>query len=82
MASRYNSKHIQISTPSPGVLLLALNRAKVNALNDALWHEIADHCRVASDDSEVRVVVLASAIDNIWTAGLDLSFVLLLLSIS
>ncbi|KAM0789655.1 hypothetical protein ACM66B_000457 [Microbotryomycetes sp. NB124-2] len=69
----YPNKLVKVSYPHPGVLLLSMNRAKVNALNDDLWFEIRDACNVASNDPEARVVVLASSLDKIFCAGLDLN---------
>ncbi|KAI5478679.1 delta(3,5)-Delta(2,4)-dienoyl-CoA isomerase [Pseudohyphozyma bogoriensis] len=68
----YPNQHILTSFPSPHVLLLSLHRTPVNAFNDALWTELGQCADVASEDDAVRVVVLASGIDKVWTAGLDL----------
>lgn len=38
-----------------------------------LWLEIGELCTTAAKDGNVRVVVLASALDKIFTAGLDVS---------
>ncbi|GAA5921096.1 hypothetical protein JCM1841_002413 [Sporobolomyces salmonicolor] len=69
----YNSKLIQATFPSPNVLLLSLNRPPVNAFNYALWAELPEHFNRASVDPDVRCVVIASALDKGFTAGLDLT---------
>ncbi len=52
-----------------------LNRPPVNALNLDLVNEIiAALCR-ARDDDEVRAVIIASALDGVFCAGLDLAVV-------
>jgi enoyl-CoA hydratase/carnithine racemase len=63
------------STPSPGVLLLQLNRPKVNAFNTALFVSLKEAFDEADEDETVRVVVLASALEKGFTAGLDLTCV-------
>ncbi|KAL8280773.1 hypothetical protein RQP46_006777 [Phenoliferia psychrophenolica] len=69
--SLYPVKNILASYASKHVLLLSLNRAPVNAFDDSLWHELGAHFDAASEDNDVRVIVLASA-GRIFTAGLDL----------
>ncbi|GAA6005813.1 hypothetical protein JCM10207_007238 [Rhodosporidiobolus poonsookiae] len=61
------------STPSPGVLLVELNRPKVNAFSTALFLALRSAFHSASDDPAVRCVVLSSALDKGLTAGLDLT---------
>ncbi|SCZ90502.1 BZ3500_MvSof-1268-A1-R1_Chr9g10858 [Microbotryum saponariae] len=73
MPAVYPTEHVVASFPSENVLLLTMQRAKINALNTALWVEIGKHMDVASADSDVRCVVLASGLDKIYTAGLDLT---------
>ncbi|GAA6044177.1 hypothetical protein JCM8097_007222 [Rhodosporidiobolus ruineniae] len=67
------STWITASRPSPGVLLLLLTRPKVNAFNTDLFLLLRDAFQAASDDPEVRCVVLGSGNEKVWTAGLDLS---------
>ncbi|KAK4054289.1 hypothetical protein OIO90_003522 [Microbotryomycetes sp. JL221] len=69
----YPNKFVKATFPSDGVTLLSMNRPKVNALNDDLWFEIADSCHAASVDPNCRVVVLASSLERIYCAGLDLT---------
>lgn len=76
--STYPTEHVAASFPSPYVLLLSMQRAPVNAFNNALWFELAAHFDVASVDPEARVVVLASGLVKMFTAGLDLTCVPLL----
>lgn len=71
--SNYPTEYIHASFPSTGVLLLTMNRTPVNAFNTNLWLELGKHFDVASLDEEVRVVVLASQIGKVFTAGLDIT---------
>ncbi|SCV70102.1 BQ2448_1496 [Microbotryum intermedium] len=100
MPAVYPTEHVVASFPSENVLLLTMQRPKVNALNtgqsplfrgskvrnwlrmaddtlpcitSVLWLEIGKHMDVASADSNVRCVVLASGLDKIYTTGLDLT---------
>ena len=54
---------------------IRLNRPPVNALNLALVNEIIAALRQAGDDAEVRAVIIASALDGVFCAGLDLAVV-------
>lgn len=71
--SSSSPSHIHSSFPLPGVLQLTLNRSPVNAFNDSLWFELGHLCDKASQDVEVRCVVLCSGLEKVWTAGLDLT---------
>jgi len=69
----YNGKLINLSFPRPRVLLVSLNRAPVNAFSEPLWREMHRHFDRASTDPDVHVVVLASALAKVFTAGLDIT---------
>lgn len=67
------SKHIQASSPSKGLVLLRLNRGPVNAFNEPYWRELHRTFDHLSSHPEVRCIVLSSAFDKLFTAGLDLN---------
>jgi Delta3,5-Delta2,4-dienoyl-CoA isomerase len=68
----YPNKFVSATFPSEGVLLLNINRPPLNCLNTALWLEIGQACTVAGRDPDVRCIVLASEVEKLFTAGLDL----------
>ena len=43
----------------------------VNAFNEAFWRELGSVFGSIAKDGDVRVVVLASALPKLFTAGLD-----------
>lgn len=71
--STYPTKFIHATFPSESVLLLTMNRNPVNAFNTALWLELGQMAAIASLDNNVRVIVLASGLERLFTAGLDLA---------
>ncbi|EJD50163.1 ClpP/crotonase [Auricularia subglabra TFB-10046 SS5] len=73
MADAYTGKFIKASFPIPHVLLLELNRAPVNAFHEPFWLELGSTFRRIDKDGDVRVVVLASALPKLFTAGIDVS---------
>ena len=54
---------------------IVLNRPPVNALNMLVIEELIAALRQAGDDDEVRAIVVSSAFDNVFCAGLDLDIV-------
>jgi enoyl-CoA hydratase len=52
---------------------ITMRRAPVNALNHALVEEINAAYRLARDDAGVRAIILTSAFDNAFSAGMDLA---------
>ncbi len=54
---------------------IVLRRAPVNALNHALVEDINAAYRAARDDNGVRAVILTSAFDNAFSAGMDLAMI-------
>ncbi|WVQ73155.1 hypothetical protein IAR50_002719 [Cryptococcus sp. DSM 104548] len=72
-AQQYNGRFHRASEPSSGVLLLEFNRAPVNAFIDAMWQEMHRIVDQVSNDPAVRCIVLSSALENAFTAGLDVT---------
>jgi enoyl-CoA hydratase len=62
---------IHLSGGAP-VAWLEFNRAPVNAFNRAMVQEVREAIVAGLADREVRVLVLASAIPNYFSAGADL----------
>lgn len=63
-----------VSERTDGVLRLIINREdKRNALSAEVMRGLLDGVRAASEDDEVRVVVVSSAGDKIFCAGADLA---------
>ena len=53
---------------------LTLNRPdRKNALNIDMWRAIPDLVRRAENDSEIKILILRSAVPNIFCAGADIS---------
>src|SRR3546814_1462622 len=50
-------------------------RAPVNAINHQRTEEINAAYRMARDDAGVRAVILTSAFDNVFSAGMDLAMI-------
>ncbi|WOO77333.1 Delta(3,5)-Delta(2,4)-dienoyl-CoA isomerase, mitochondrial [Vanrija pseudolonga] len=71
-ASQYNGQFHRASEAAPGVLLLEFNRPPVNAFHDPKWQELRQIIERASKSGEVRVIVLSSALERFFSAGLDL----------
>ncbi|ODN81746.1 hypothetical protein L202_02135 [Cryptococcus amylolentus CBS 6039] len=71
--AQYNGDFHRASEPSTGVLLLQFNRPPVNAFHDALWQEMHRIVDEVSNDPDVRCIVLSSALENAFTAGLDVT---------
>src|SRR3990172_1334502 len=61
---------------SPPVARITLNRPEVlNAINEEMLREIIAACRRSAEDREVRVVVIDSACERAYSAGIDVDFV-------
>ncbi len=54
------------------IAYLSMNRPPVNAIDQAMVHAMHDALRKAGDDSAVRAIVIASALDGIFCGGMDL----------
>lgn len=67
--------HIGVSRPSPGVVLLRLDRPDVlNAANEALHRELAQVWRLVDEDDTARVAVVTGA-GRAFSAGGDLQMI-------
>ncbi|KAG8708055.1 hypothetical protein FRC08_000133 [Ceratobasidium sp. 394] len=75
MSQFSGNKFVKVTTPleDQSVLLVELDRAPVNAFNQPFWEELGATFDKISRDGSVRAVVLASSLDKIFTAGLDLT---------
>lgn len=60
---------------SDRVAEITMRRGPVNALNHALVEEINEAYRLARDDTGVRAIILTSAFDNAFSAGMDLAMI-------
>lgn len=64
---------VRSETPAPGVRYLVLNQPETrNALSDALLDRLISELERARDDDAVRVVVITSSHDRVFSAGGDL----------
>ncbi|ORY31373.1 ClpP/crotonase-like domain-containing protein [Naematelia encephala] len=73
MESTLKPQYHRLTRPREGVLLLELNRSPVNAFHDEMWTELRAIVERISIDPDIRCVVLSSAFDKYFTAGLDLN---------
>ncbi|KAI9431424.1 ClpP/crotonase, partial [Lactarius indigo] len=71
-------KYIDLSFPFDNVLHVVLNRPPVNAVNGEYWLEYGAAFDRIAEDPTVRVVVLSSALEKVFSAGVDLSDLLAL----
>lgn len=63
---------IEVTKDGP-VATLTLNRPdKRNALNEAMWREIADQANALGNDASIRVLVLRGVDDQAFSAGADI----------
>ncbi|RFA12571.1 enoyl-CoA hydratase [Subtercola boreus] len=64
---------VRSDRPDPGVVIVTLDSpATRNALGDELMDQLLAALEAARDDSEVRVVVITSSHDRVFSAGGDL----------
>jgi enoyl-CoA hydratase/carnithine racemase len=54
---------------------ITMRRAPVNAINHALIDDLLDAYRTARDDRNVRAIILTSAFDAAFSAGMDLAMI-------
>ncbi|KAK7050733.1 delta-2 dienoyl-CoA isomerase [Favolaschia claudopus] len=74
LAAELSSKWLQVSEPSPNVLHIQFARPPVNAFSTEFWQAYAAlFDRIVAEGRDVRAVVLSSALDKLFTAGLDLA---------
>ena len=59
-----------------GVAEITMNRPPVNAINHQLARDVIDAYKFAKDDESARVVILASALPEVFSAGVDLKMAL------
>ena len=59
-------------TNEDGVSFLSINRPPVNALSNALLDEISGAIGQLGEDPKTKVIVIVSAIPNVFIAGVDL----------
>ncbi|MBB1029724.1 crotonase [Dietzia sp. SLG310A2-38A2] len=64
-------RHLVVSRPEPGIVVVELARGKVNAIDRDMYGEIADTFEALSDDASARVVILTGR-GRIFCAGNDL----------
>lgn len=82
LLSKYNYETLKVTSPSPNVLRVDLNRPeKLNAMNKTFWLEISRCFDEITDDENCRAVVVAGE-GRVFTAGLDLGDVTLVQSLS
>lgn len=67
------SNSVQIETSGP-IATIRLNRPPVNALDETTLHELVETVEWANNDPGIRVVIIASAIENVFCAGGDLKY--------
>lgn len=65
------TNHVLVTRPEPGIALIELARGKVNALDQAMYGELAATFDAVSDDPRVRVAVLTGR-GHVFCAGNDL----------
>lgn len=72
----------EISTDAPALRyvkdgaiawIIADNPARMNALTAAMWQALPAHIKTATEDSEVRVIVMRGAGTKAFSAGADIS---------
>ncbi|KAI0736029.1 ClpP/crotonase [Earliella scabrosa] len=68
-----SGRWVKVSTPASHVALVELSRNPVNALHQLFWTELGDVFDKLGEEPAVRVVVLASALDKLFSAGIDFS---------
>ncbi|OCH89809.1 ClpP/crotonase [Obba rivulosa] len=62
---------IRVTCPAPHVALVELSRKPVNAFHDPFWKEYGRVFDDLSLEPDVRVIVVASALPKLFTAGID-----------
>ncbi len=65
------TEHVRVSHPEPGIALIELARGKVNAIDQAMYAELAATFDAVSDDPRVKVAVLTGR-GHVFCAGNDL----------
>ncbi len=65
------TKHVEVSR-SGHVLVVTLNKPKVNAIDQAMSRELGAAFALLRDDPDLRVAILTGAGERIFSAGWDL----------
>jgi len=72
MAPSYNYEYFNVTFPGEYVVQVEINRPeKMNAFNETMWKGIGHIFERLSHDPDVRCVILTSAGDRAFSAGLD-----------
>ncbi|KAI0697473.1 ClpP/crotonase [Cytidiella melzeri] len=66
-----SGKFVKVSTPEPHILLVELARKPVNSFTDEFWEEFGEVFDKICVEPDVRVVILASALPKLFSAGID-----------
>jgi len=64
-------QHVEVSR-SGHVLVVTLNKPKVNAIDQAMSRELGAAFALLRDDPDLRVAILTAAGERIFSAGWDL----------
>src|SRR5580692_5329637 len=57
-----------------GIVLITINRPeKLNALNHAVIAELGEACRIATQDTTIKALILTGAGDKAFVAGADIA---------
>ncbi|KAI5207843.1 ClpP/crotonase [Aureobasidium subglaciale] len=74
MAPSYNYEYFNVTFPKEYVAQVEINRPeKMNAFNETMWKGIGQIFERLSHDQDVRCVILTSAGDRAFSAGLDVA---------
>ena len=69
-----SSENIILVERTDNIVTVILNRPdKLNALNKAMWHRLADVMNELNDDQSIRCVILRGAGDKAMGPGADIS---------
>ncbi|OBZ79633.1 Delta(3,5)-Delta(2,4)-dienoyl-CoA isomerase, mitochondrial [Grifola frondosa] len=69
--SSLSGTYVKVTSPEHNVVLVEISRKPVNAFHEPLWTELGRVFDKISQEPEVRVVVLASALPKMFSAGID-----------
>jgi enoyl-CoA hydratase/carnithine racemase len=64
---------VEIEPPHEGVVTIAMNRPKANALNRDLIHELQSAFDAAAADENARAIILTSRCPGFFSVGLDVN---------
>jgi enoyl-CoA hydratase len=64
-------EHLRIDRSDDGIVTVTMDRPPVNAINQAMYEELTTCFRSFEADRDARVVILASAVERAFTAGVD-----------